>query len=135
MKRYRRVVFAVVLWITAVAVNVAWADSSAQAAPLVASTSGPAQPARVGQLPRAERLMGTVRAGVDGDWILEPLDSVSYAQQAKDRYQCDIWAVGQTGFDPTKDEGGVPPDALPDKRAEYLHAEAACFRARGYIVR
>src|SRR6185295_611274 len=53
--------------------------------------------------------MGTARAGPDGDWILEPLNGVSYAQQARDRYECDIQAVDQTGFDPTKDDGGPPP--------------------------
>jgi hypothetical protein len=79
--------------------------------------------------------IGTVRAGPDGDWILEPLKGVSYAQQARDRYECDIWAVGQTGFDPTQDDGGVPPDAVPGKRADYLRAEAACFQARGYVVK
>jgi len=52
--------------------------------------------------------IGTVRAGPDGDWILEPLNGVSYAHQAIDRYECDIGAVDQTGFDPTKDDGGVP---------------------------
>jgi hypothetical protein len=78
---------------------------------------------------------GTVQAGPDGGWILEPLNAVSYVQAARDRYECDIAAVDQTGFDPTKYEGGVPPDALPGKRAAYLRAEAACFQARGYVVR
>ena len=57
------------------------------------------------------------------------------AQLASDRYQCDIWAVDQTGFDPIKDDGGVPPEAVSAKRAEYLRAEAVCFQARGYVVR
>ena len=82
----------------------------------------------------AVRRTGTVRAGPDGDWILEPLNGLSYAQQSTDRYECDIGAVDQTGFDPTKDDGGVPPGALPGKRADYLRAEAACFQARGYVV-
>ncbi len=85
------------------------------------------------EAPVVQRI-GTVRAGPDGDWILEPLNGVSYAHQAIDRYECDIGAVDQTGFDPTKDDGGVPPDALPGKRADYLRAEAACFQARGYVV-
>jgi hypothetical protein len=78
---------------------------------------------------------GTVRAGPDGDWVLEPLDDVSYARQARDRYECDIWAVDQTGFDPTKDDGGLPANQVVAKRADYLRAEAACFQARGYLVR
>jgi len=83
----------------------------------------------------AVQRIGTMRAGPDGDWILEPLNGVSYAHQAIDRYECDIGAVDQTCFDPTKDDGGVAPDALPGKRADYLRAEAACFQARGYVVK
>ena len=79
--------------------------------------------------------MGSVRPGPDGDWVLEPLNGVSYAQQARDRYECDIQAVNQTGFDPTKEYGGLPPHAAAAGRAEYLRAEAACFQARGYIVK
>jgi hypothetical protein len=84
--------------------------------------------------PSALQRKGTVRAGPDGDLILEPLNGVSYAQQARDRYECDIGAVDQTGFDPTEYDGGVPPDALPGKRADYLRAEAACLQNRGYVV-
>jgi hypothetical protein len=76
-----------------------------------------------------------VQAGPDGDWVLEPLNGVSYVQEARDRYECDIWAVDQTGFDPTKDDRGVPPDVLPRKRADYLRAEAACFQVRGYVIK
>ena len=92
------------------------------------------QPLSSVQPASAVQRIGAVRAGPDGDWILEPLNGVSYAQQARDQYECDIRAVDQTGFDPTKDDGGVPPAALPGKRADYLRAEAACFQARGYVV-
>ena len=78
---------------------------------------------------------GTLHAGPDGDWVLEPAHGVLHSQQAQDRYECDIWAIGQTGFDPTQDDGGVTPDAVPGKRADYLRAEAACFQARGYLIR
>ena len=78
---------------------------------------------------------GTLHAGPDGDWILEPLNGISYVQQARDHYECDLWAVAQTGFDPAKDDGGVPPGAFPGKRADYLRAEAACFQSRGYLLR
>jgi len=79
--------------------------------------------------------MGIVRAGPDGDWVLEPVNGVSYTQQARDRYECDIRAAEQTGFDPTKDDGGLPPNGVTAKRVDYLRAEAACFQARGYLVR
>jgi hypothetical protein len=86
-------------------------------------------------LASAVQPMGTVHAGPDGDWIVEPLNGVSYAQQARDRYECDIFAVDQTGFDPTKDDGGVQSEAVPGKRADYLRAEATCFQSRGYLMR
>jgi hypothetical protein len=98
-------------------------------------TGSTAQPMRGVQLASAVQPMGTVHAGPDGDWIVEPLNGVSYAQQARDRYDCDIFAVDQTGFDPTKDDGGVPPEAVPSKRADYLRAEATCFQSRGYLMR
>ena len=78
---------------------------------------------------------GTFQAGPDGEWIVEPLNGVSYAQAAMDRYQCDIWAVDQSGFDPLKNDGGVPPEAVSAKRADYLRAQAVCLQARGYVVR
>jgi hypothetical protein len=88
----------------------------------------------------------TVRGDVCGERVavaeegcregrLERASGVSYSQQAHDRYECDIWAVGRSGFDPTQEDGGVPPDAVPSTRADYLRAEAACFQARGYLVR
>jgi hypothetical protein len=98
-------------------------------------TGSTAQPMRAVQLASAVQPMGTVHAGPDGDWIVEPLNGVSYAQQARDRYECDIFAVDQTGFDPTKDDGGVQSEAVPGKRADYLRAEATCFQSRGYLMR
>lgn len=79
--------------------------------------------------------MGTAQAGPDGDWVLKRSSGVSYAQQAQVRYECDIWAAAETGFDPTADDGGVPRDEFTPKRTEYLDAEAACFKAHGYLVR
>jgi hypothetical protein len=97
--------------------------------------SASAEPALRGVQPAgAAQPVGTVHAGPDGDWILDPRFGVPYAQQAKDRYECDIWAVDQSGFDPTKDDGGVSP-AVPGKRADYLRAEAHCFQTRGYVMR
>jgi hypothetical protein len=34
-----------------------------------------------------------------------PKDGASYSQQATDYYECDVWAVKQTGFDPTLENG------------------------------
>lgn len=93
------------------------------------------QPMRAGQSASATQPMGTMHAGPDGDWILEPLDGVSYTQRARDRYECDLAAVDQSGFDPTQDDGGVPLAAVSGKRADYLRAEATCFQSRGYLMR
>jgi len=105
------------------------------AVPAFAPADGIAQQPDGAPLASAVQPRGILQAGPDGDWIVEPLNGVSYSQLARDRYQCDILAVDQTGFDPMEDDGGVPPDAVPAKRADYLRAEAACFQARGYIVR
>ena len=52
-------------------------------------------------------------------------------QEAKDRYECHVWAVNQTGFDPTTATGNV--DAT--KRDDYQRATSACLEARDYTVR
>ena len=87
------------------------------------------------QLANVVQPRGTLQARPDGDRIVEPLNGVSYSQLAGDRCQCDIWAADQTGFDPIEDNGGVPAEAVPAKRVDYLRAQAVCFQARGYIVR
>jgi hypothetical protein len=123
MKRRQRFSLAAVLLIAVLAVPVfARADDIGQ-------QPNNAQPGSAVQ-PR-----GTLQAGPDDDWIVEPLNGVSYTELARDRYLCDIWAVDQTGFDPMTDDGGVPPEAVPAKRRDYLRAEAVCFQARGYVVR
>ena len=59
----------------------------------------------------------------------------SAEQQATDRYECHRWAVDQTGFDPTRADGGVAPDAVADAASAYRRAEGACLQGRGYTVR
>ena len=107
-----------------------WRDAASAAPPVVSTplASG-TQPGSIVQP------MGTVQAGPDGDWVLKRSSGVSYAQQARVRYECDVSAVDQTGFDPTEEDGGVPPDEVTGKRVDYLRAEATCFEAHGYIVR
>ena len=115
MQRHNRFTFMAAPLIVALGVLAVGGTNVAQAAPFV-------------------RPMGTVRAGPDGDWVLKRSSGVSYAQQARIRYQCDIRAVEQTGFDPTEDDGGVPLDEFAGKRADYLRTEAACLEAHGYLV-
>jgi hypothetical protein len=116
-------------------------DARVQAVEVQADATGTtpaghsAQPMRGVPSVTAVQFMGTLHAGPDGDWILEPIDGVPYALQARDRYECDLWAVDQTGFDPTQDDGGVPPGEMPGKRTDYLRAEATCLQSRGYLMR
>lgn len=60
-----------------------------------------------------------------------PRNGQSAEQQAKDKFECHQWAVGQTGFDPTL---GAPAAAAASKRSDYMRAQAACLEGRGYSV-
>ena len=70
-----------------------------------------------------------------GQLYIYPKDGASYSQQATDYYECDIRAVKETGFDPTLENGGDPPDVAPSRQVQYLRAEATCLETRGYTVK
>jgi hypothetical protein len=69
-----------------------------------------------------------------------PKNGQSNAQQAQDKQECRSWAAAQTGFTPAQSgdtsssphPGGTTP---PATREAYLRAQAACFEARGYVVK
>ena len=65
------------------------------------------------------------------DLIAYPKNGQSQEQQGTDRYQCHRWSVDKTGFDPTQ----VASAPAPDKRADYIRAQAACLEGRGYSVK
>ncbi|HEY9194364.1 MAG TPA: DUF6515 family protein [Methyloversatilis sp.] len=67
--------------------------------------------------------------------FIYPKMKQSAEQQATDRFECHEWASGQTGYDPTRVSGGVPPSQAESSRAAYLRAMSACLEARGYTVR
>jgi opacity protein-like surface antigen len=54
-------------------------------------------------------------------------------QQWTDRYQCDRWAVTQSGFDPNRADAASGTNAAG--RGVYQRAFTACMDARGYNVR
>ena len=54
---------------------------------------------------------------------------------AKDRYECHLWAVNQTGYDPTQPSGGWSEAQLLQKRSDYQRAQGACLDAREYTVK
>jgi hypothetical protein len=57
-----------------------------------------------------------------------PRNGQTEQQQATDRYECHKWATAQSGFDPTRAQGGASPDS-------YRRAMIACLDARGYSAR
>jgi hypothetical protein len=64
-----------------------------------------------------------------------PRSGQSAEQQARDRYECHRWAADQTGFDPTRPDGGVAVGDARAKRSEYFRAMTACLEGRGYSVK
>jgi hypothetical protein len=68
-----------------------------------------------------------------GDLIIYPKNGQTKEQQSADQFECNNWAKGQTGFDPTQPSGGVGgnPDAA---RNNYDRAMSACLQGRGYQV-
>ena len=69
------------------------------------------------------------------DVFMYPRNGQSAEQQASDRYQCHRWAADQTGFDPTRPDGGVAASDARAKRSEYFRAMTACLEGRGYSVK
>lgn len=67
--------------------------------------------------------------------FIYPQQGQSAEQQASDQYECHKWSSSQTGFDPTQAGGGVPPDQLGARRADYQRAMIACLQGRGYSAR
>ena len=58
-----------------------------------------------------------------------PAAGQSESQMAEDRYQCHVWAAGQSGYDPTQGTG---------KREDaegYTRAFTACMEGRNYVVK
>ena len=55
--------------------------------------------------------------------------------EASDRAECQRWAKGQTGFDPTQYGGGVAATDYTARRQLYGRAMAACLEGHGYSVR
>ncbi len=69
------------------------------------------------------------------DVFMYPRNGQSADLQARDRYECHRWAADQTGFDPTRQDGGVAGGDALARRGEYFRAMAACLEGRGYSVK
>jgi hypothetical protein len=67
------------------------------------------------------------------DLMIYPKNGQSKEQQAADQFECNNWAKGQTGFDPTQPGGGVSGN-VDASRNNYDRAMSACLQGRGYQV-
>lgn len=104
-------------------------DSSIDTAPYYAP------PSVVVEKQPPEYPASSVPPSLDERFFVYPRQGQSEEQQAKDRYECHIWAVGQIGWDPTQPTGVVPEAQINQKRADYQRAMGACLDAREYTVK
>ena len=58
-----------------------------------------------------------------------PAAGQSNAQTSEDRYQCHVWAAGESGHDPTLGTGSR------DDAESYTRAFTACMEGRNYVVK
>jgi hypothetical protein len=61
--------------------------------------------------------------------IAYPKNGQTETQQAKDKSDCNAWAISQSGVDPSQTT-----TASPNKHSDYMRAQAACLDGRGYSV-
>jgi hypothetical protein len=71
----------------------------------------------------------TETGSASGEVFVYPKEGQSDEQRDRDRYDCYVWAVDQTGFDPTAG------NADTSKAGDYRRALSACLEGRGYTVK
>lgn len=69
-------------------------------------------------------------AVTSSELFVYPKNGQGEEDQARDRYECHMWAVHQAGFDPSLGEPGAN-----GAHSNYQRAITACLDARGYTVR
>ena len=115
--------------------NVAQAVTTPQPAPTATNTiSMAAAPAPV-TLPAGSASAPPSAPPKAPEVFLYPKNGQTPDQQARDRYECHLFAVAQTGFDPTRSGGASLPEAGNEPQSDYDRAQGACFEARGYASR
>ncbi|CAA0079450.1 Uncharacterised protein [Halioglobus japonicus] len=77
----------------------------------------------------AETAMAAQQESSSADIYVYPNKAQSTEQQGRDRYECYLWAVKQSAYDPVAGEA----DAA--RASDYQRALAACLEGRGYTVR
>jgi hypothetical protein len=71
----------------------------------------------------------------DTQLFVFPSGDQTNEQLERDRAECHSWGVQQAGFDPSAAAPHTKAsNPLALKRADYLHADAACLEARDYSV-
>jgi hypothetical protein len=68
-----------------------------------------------------------------GRLYVYPRQAQSAEVQATDEYECHLWAMSQSGFDPVPIATGQNTEVT--RRADYVRAQTACLEGRGYTVR
>ncbi len=66
---------------------------------------------------------------VNSEFFVYPRQGQSEQQTERERYDCHLWGVKQTGFDPSA------PTQDANKATDYRRAMSACLEARGYSVK
>jgi hypothetical protein len=82
-----------------------------------------------------DQAAASTQAPPSDDIFVYPKNGQTEDVQSKDKYECHKWAQGESGFDPTQNGGGVPPDQVNAKRDAYQRAMGACLEGRGYSVK
>lgn len=77
----------------------------------------------------AEAALVTASETTSGELFVYPNEGQSDEQRDRDRYECYVWASGQTGYDP----GAGDPDI--ENASDYRRAISACLEGRGYTVK
>ena len=72
----------------------------------------------------------TVEQPVSTELFVYPKEGQSEEQASRDRYECYLWAVNETGFDPSRSDTATDASA-----GDYVRASSACLEARGYTVK
>ena len=85
--------------------------------------------------PPQENYYPPLAQGSGGKLFIYPRQGQSEEKKAEDFNKCHEWAVGQTGFDPSKPPGGVSNAPTIQKSGDYFRAISACLDAQGYTVR
>lgn len=67
--------------------------------------------------------------------FIYPRKGQSQELQAKDTYECNSWAVGQTKYDPTQPPADISESQAFQKHADYNRAMTTCLDARGYTAK